>query len=42
MQELADNTDINLDYFEMNLNNYLMFKNVATYYKIEPPKKKRK
>ena len=42
LQELADNTGISLDYFEINLNNYLMFKNVATYYKIEPPKKKRK
>ena len=42
LQELSDTIGINLDYFEVNLNNYLMFKNVATYYKIEPPKKKRK
>ena len=42
LQELADNAGINLDYFEVNLNNYLMFKNVATYYKVEPPKKKKK
>ena len=42
LQEMADTTGICLDYFEINLNNYLMFKNVATYYKIEPPKKKRK
>ena len=42
LQELADSTGISLDYFEMNLNNYLMFKNVASYYKIEPPKKKKK
>ena len=26
LQELADNVGINLDYFEVNLNNYLMFK----------------
>ena len=42
LQELADNAGISLDLFEINLNNYLMFKNVATYYKIEPPKKKKK
>ena len=42
LQELADNTGITLDYFEINLNKYLMFKNVATYYKAEPPKKKKK
>ena len=41
LQELADNVGINLDYFEINLNNYLIFKNIATYYKIEPPKKKK-
>ena len=42
LQELADNAGISLDYFEINLNNYLMFKNVASFYKIEPPKKKKK
>ena len=42
LQEMADTTGISLDYFEINLNNYLMFKNVATYNKIEPPKKKKK
>ncbi len=42
LQELADNCDINLDYFQINLNNYLMFKNVATHTKVEPPKKKKK
>ena len=42
LQEMADSVDINLDYFEINLNNYLMYKNVASYYKIEPKKKKNK
>ena len=42
LQELADNTGIRLDYFEMNLNSFLMCKNIATIYKIEPPKKKKK
>ena len=42
LQELRDNCDISLDYFDMNLNNYLMFKNVANYIKVEPPKKKKK
>ena len=37
---LEDNCDINPDYFDLNLNNYLMFKNVASYNKVEPPKKK--
>ena len=41
LHELADNCGISLDYFEMNLNNYLMFKNVATHVKVEPPKKKK-
>ena len=41
LHELADNCGISLDYFEMNLNNYLMFKNVATHVKIEPSKKKK-
>ena len=41
LQELADNVGINLDYFEANLNSYLMFKNVAFYNKIEPKKKKK-
>ena len=42
LHELADNCDISLDYFDINLNNYLMFKNVATYNKLEPPPKKKK
>ena len=42
LQELLDDCDINLDYFQINLNNYLMFKNVATHTKVEPPKKKKK
>ena len=42
LHELADNCDISLDYFDINLNNYLMFKNVANYIKVEPPKKKKK
>ena len=41
LHELADNCDISLDYFDINLNNYLMFKNICTYTKIEPPKKKK-
>ena len=41
LHQLADNCGISLDYFEMNLNNYLMFKNVATHTKVEPPKKKK-
>ena len=41
LHELADNCDINLDYFLINLNDYLMFKNVATHTKVEPPKKKK-
>ena len=42
LHELQDDCDINMDYFDMNLNNYLMFKNVATYNKMEPPKSKKK
>ena len=38
---LEDNCDINLDYFELNLNDYILFKNVASYNKVEPPKKKK-
>ena len=38
---LQDNCDINLDYFELNLNDYILFKNVASYNKVEPPKKKK-
>ena len=42
LHELRDNCDISMDYFDMNLNNYLMFKNVANYNKVEPPKNKKK
>ena len=42
LQEIADNVGINLDYFEINLNSYFLFKNVATYHKVEPKKKKNK
>ena len=42
LHELADNTDIVLDYFEINLNNYLMFKNIDTLAKVEPPLRKNK
>ena len=42
LHELADNTDIGLDYFEINLNNYLMFKNIDTLAKVEPPLRKNK
>ena len=41
LHELTDNCGISLDYFEMNLNNYLMFKNIGKYNMIEPPKKKK-
>ena len=41
LQQLADNTGISLDYFESNLNSYLMFKNVAFYNKVDPKKKKK-
>ena len=41
LQEIADITGINLDYFEINLNNYFMFKNVASYHKNEPKKRKK-
>jgi WASH complex subunit strumpellin len=41
LHELRDNCDISMDYFDMNLNNYLMFKNVANYNKVEPPKNKK-
>ena len=42
LHELADNTDIVLDYFEINLNNYLMFKNIDNLAKVEPPLRKKK